>query len=52
MIQQGERNKTAELLASCKDPKNPIPTKELKAEKVQTDDQLSSYLDNGKSVHS
>ena len=48
MIQQGERNKTAELLASyAKDPKNPFLLKELKdGEKVNGRPTIS-YLDKG-----
>lgn len=49
MIQQGERNKTAELLASyAKDPKNPFQLRELKAGESANGRPTISYLDNGK----
>lgn len=49
MIQQGERNKTAELLASyAKDPKNPFQLQELKAGESANGRPTISYLDNGK----
>lgn len=49
MIQQGERNKTAELLASyAKDPKNPFQLRELKAGESADGRPTISYLDNGK----
>ena len=49
MIQQGERNKTAELLASyAKDPKNPFLLKELKDGEKANGRPTISYLDNGK----
>lgn len=49
MIQQGERNKTAELLASyAKDPKNPFQLRELKPDEVADGRPTISYLDNGK----
>lgn len=49
MIQQGERNKTAELLASyAKDPKNPFQLRELKAGESVNGRPTISYLDNGK----
>ena len=49
MIQQGERNKTAELLASyAKDPKNPFQLRELKARESANGRPTISYLDNGK----
>lgn len=48
MIQQGERNKTAELLASyAKDPKNPFQLRELKPDEVADGRPTISYLDNG-----
>ena len=48
MIQQGERNKTAELLASyAKDPKNPFQLRELKAGESADGRPTISYLDNG-----
>ena len=48
MIQQGERNKTAELLASyAKDPKNPFQLRELKAGESANGRPTISYLDNG-----
>lgn len=48
MIQQGERNKTAELLASyAKDPKNPFQLQELKAGESANGRPTISYLDNG-----
>ena len=49
MIQQGERNKTAELLASyAKDPKNPFQLRELKPDESADGRPTISYLDNGK----
>ena len=49
MIQQGERNKTAELLASyAKDPKNPFQLRELKVGESANGRPTISYLDNGK----
>ena len=49
MIQQGERNKTAELLASyAKDPKNPFQLRELKPDESADGRPAISYLDNGK----
>ncbi len=49
MIQQGERNKPAELLASyAKDPKNPFQLQELKAGESANGRPTISYLDNGK----
>nr|DAN60753.1 MAG TPA: Type I restriction enzyme Methylase [Caudoviricetes sp.] len=48
MIQQGERNKTAELLASyAKDPKNPFLLKELKDGEKANGRPTISYLDKG-----
>lgn len=48
MIQQGERNKTAELLASyAKDPKNPFQLRELKPDESADGRPTISYLDNG-----
>lgn len=49
MVRQGERNKTAELLASyAKDPKNPFQLRELKAGESADGRPTISYLDNGK----
>jgi lytic transglycosylase, catalytic len=48
MVRQGERNKTAELLASyAKDPKNPFQLRELKAGESADGRPTISYLDNG-----
>lgn len=49
MVRQGERNKTAELLASyAKDPKNPFQLRELKPDESADGRPTISYLDNGK----
>ena len=49
MVRQGERNKTAELLASyAKDPKNPFQLRELKPDETADGRPTISYLDNGK----
>lgn len=49
MVRQGERNKTAELLASyAKDPKNPFQLRELKPDESADERPTISYLDNGK----
>ena len=48
MVRQGERNKTAELLASyAKDPKNPFQLRELKPDESADGRPTISYLDNG-----